>query len=160
VSTAPCLACHGPADEAPRSMIVTYGTQSGYGWKLNEIVGAQIVSVPMAVALEQATRILNLFIAVLAGVFPPLIWPRKALPFLMATLRADARAEEMMVRPLPVLQSVKAFGYGLLAAGAVVVIVVYVVIYARRGVAGLQMALDPFAPISYVSIAAILPGML
>ena len=29
-----------------------YGTTGGYGWKLNETIGAQIVSVPMAVPLE------------------------------------------------------------------------------------------------------------
>lgn len=41
-----------------------------------------------------------------------------------------------------------------------VVIVVYVVVYAKRGVVGLQPALDPFAPANYLSAAAVLPGML
>jgi protein-histidine pros-kinase len=161
VSKGPCLSCHGSVDKAPRSMVVTYGTQSGYGWKLNEIVGAQIVSVPMSVALEQATRVRNLFIAVLAGVFLLLIGLVNALPFLMAALsRSDDARAGPAARPRPALQSVRAFGYGLFAAGVVFVIVIYVVVYARTGVTGLQMALNPFAPASYLSIAAVLPGML
>jgi protein-histidine pros-kinase len=160
VSKGPCLSCHGPADKAPRSMVVTYGSQFGYGWKLNEIVGAQIVSVPMSVALEQATRVRNLFIAVLAGVFLLLIGLVNALPFLMATLSRNDGVRAGAAAPRPASQSVRAFGYGLFAAGMVFVVVIYVVIYARTGVTGLQMALDPFAPANYLSIAAVLPGML
>src|SRR5262245_42234438 len=73
VSGGPCLSCHGTADQAPRPIIDAYGTQNGFGWKLNEVVGAQIVSVPMAVALEHAARIRSMFIGVLAGVFSVLI---------------------------------------------------------------------------------------
>ena len=69
VSREPCLVCHGPVEKAPRSMIAEYGTQNGFDWKMNEIVGAQIVSVPMAVALGHSATIRNLFIGVLASVF-------------------------------------------------------------------------------------------
>jgi uncharacterized protein DUF3365 len=160
MSKGPCLACHGTPDKAPRPMILAYGVHAGFGWKVDEIVGAQIVSVPMAVALEQATRIRNLFIGVLAGVFLLLIGLVNVLPILMAALsRADVRPGETP-RPRPMAQSLKAFGYGLFAAGVVVLIVAYVVIYAKEGMIGLERVLDPFAPMNYVSIAAVVPGVL
>lgn len=159
VSRGPCLSCHGTAEKAPRSMIAAYGTQGGFGWKLDEIVGAQIVSVPMAVALEQSTRIRNLFIGVLAGVFLLLIGLVNVLPILMTTLsRADRRPGE--TRRPGLAHSLKAFGYGLFASGVAVVIVAYLTVYAREGMAGLQLALDPFAPMSYLCVAAVVPGAL
>jgi HAMP domain-containing protein len=46
VAAAPCLTCHSTASEAPAAMVAIYGGTNGFGWKENEIVGAQIVSVP------------------------------------------------------------------------------------------------------------------
>ena len=40
------MQCHSDPALAPRSQILTYGDQNGFGWELNEIVGAQIISVP------------------------------------------------------------------------------------------------------------------
>ena len=159
VSGGPCLSCHGAADQAPRSMIATYGTQNGFGWGLDEVVGAQIVSVPMAVALEHSTRIRNLFIGVLAGVFLLLIGLFNVLPILMTTLSRNYARPGEMARP-GVAEPVKAFGYGLLVAGIVVVTIVYVAIYAREGTAGLEQALNPFVLANYANIAAVVPGML
>ena len=159
VSSEPCLSCHGAADKAPRSMIAAYGTQNGFGWRLNEVVGAQIVSVPMVVALEQSASIRNLFIGVLAGVFLLLIGLFNALPMLMTTLsRPDARPGETV--RLPAAVPIKAFGYGLFVAGMVVVMVGYVAVYARDGTAGLEKAFDPFVLVNYVGIAALAPGLL
>jgi HAMP domain-containing protein len=55
-ATAPCLECHSVPSAAPASMIAIYGTANGFGWKQNEIVGAQIVSVPMSVPVEIAKQ--------------------------------------------------------------------------------------------------------
>lgn len=41
-----CLRCHSTPEAAPKSQLTTYGRNNGFGWKLNQIVGAQIVSVP------------------------------------------------------------------------------------------------------------------
>jgi methyl-accepting chemotaxis protein len=68
-----CLVCHDTPDIAPQAMLAQYGRQNGFGWKLNEIVGAQIVSVPMAVPLANATKSLYLSLALLAAVFALLI---------------------------------------------------------------------------------------
>src|SRR6516165_1020623 len=64
-----CLVCHSTPEKAPPTMTALYGTQNGFGWKLGEIVGAQVVSIPLAVPLGRAHRTLLLFIAALAGTF-------------------------------------------------------------------------------------------
>jgi len=54
IKDAACLTCHSTIDKAPSTMLVKYGDQNGFGWKMNDIVGAQIVSVPMTLAVHQA----------------------------------------------------------------------------------------------------------
>lgn len=49
-----CLECHSTPDKAPAAMIAIYGPNNGFGWKPDEIIGAQIVSVPMAVPIKAA----------------------------------------------------------------------------------------------------------
>jgi methyl-accepting chemotaxis protein len=64
-----CLQCHTTAAEAPPTMVKIYGDSNGFGWKHNEIVGAQLVSVPMEVPLLKAERAFTTFMASLAAVF-------------------------------------------------------------------------------------------
>lgn len=64
-----CLACHSTPSAAPKTLIETYGDNNGFGWKLNEVVGAQLVSVPMSVPLKRAEEIFNVFMGGLVGVF-------------------------------------------------------------------------------------------
>jgi HAMP domain-containing protein len=64
-----CLACHTSPETAPAAMIKLYGSSNGFGWKLNEVIGAQIVSVPMALAIENANRAFYTFMGSLAAVF-------------------------------------------------------------------------------------------
>jgi HAMP domain-containing protein len=64
-----CLVCHSTPEKAPPTMTALYGTQNGFGWKLGEIVGAQVVSIPLAVPLARAERTFLLFVAALVGTF-------------------------------------------------------------------------------------------
>ncbi|MGA8259906.1 MAG: DUF3365 domain-containing protein [Arenicellales bacterium] len=64
-----CLTCHGKPVDAPASLIKLYGRDNGFGWKLNEVVGAQVVSVPTAVATRKADHTFFTFIASLCSVF-------------------------------------------------------------------------------------------
>lgn len=64
-----CLACHTTAAEAPPAMVKIYGPSNGFGWKHNEVIGAQIVSVPMSLPIENANRAFYTFMASLAAVF-------------------------------------------------------------------------------------------
>jgi methyl-accepting chemotaxis protein len=69
IKDAACLSCHTTAEMAPPAMVKIYGPQNGYGWKLNEIVGAQIVSVPMGLPIRNANRAFVTFMSSLAVVF-------------------------------------------------------------------------------------------
>jgi protein-histidine pros-kinase len=57
-----CMECHSTAATAPASMVALYGNENGYGWKPGEIIGAQIVSVPMADSAVRASHIRSLFV--------------------------------------------------------------------------------------------------
>jgi HAMP domain-containing protein len=64
-----CLSCHSTPAAAPPTMVDLYGNGNGFGWTLNEVIGAQIVSVPMSVALGRANQSLVAFVASLSAVF-------------------------------------------------------------------------------------------
>jgi protein-histidine pros-kinase len=64
-----CLSCHTNPDMAPASMVKLYGTHNGFGWKLNEVVAAQIVSVPMDLPIRNANHAFVTFMTSLAVVF-------------------------------------------------------------------------------------------
>jgi hypothetical protein len=56
VSNVSCLTCHTTPDKAPPEMIKLYGPANGFGWKLDDIIGAQIVTVPMSVPVLAADK--------------------------------------------------------------------------------------------------------
>lgn len=64
-----CLACHSVPAAAPASMLKLYGENNGFGWKHQEIIGAQVVSVPMDVPIKNANRAFTTFMSSLAAIF-------------------------------------------------------------------------------------------
>lgn len=64
-----CLQCHSSVEAAPKTMVDRYGPANGFGWNLNEVIGAQIVSVPLSLAMDRAERSFNVFLGSLVGVF-------------------------------------------------------------------------------------------
>ena len=64
-----CLGCHSSVEAAPRTLVERYGPANGFGWTLNEVVGAQIVSVPMDVPLQRADRSFQVFMTAQLAVF-------------------------------------------------------------------------------------------
>jgi protein-histidine pros-kinase len=69
ISNGACLQCHSTPAAAPATMVKLYGPANGFGWKLNEIVGAQVVSVPMDVPLRNAWKAFYTFMGSLVIVF-------------------------------------------------------------------------------------------
>jgi len=69
-------------------MVKYYGPSNGFGWKLNDIIGAQVVSVPMAVPIRNARRAFLAFMGSLAAVF--------ALVFVVL----NAMLSRMIVHPI------------------------------------------------------------
>lgn len=73
IKDAQCLACHSTPAAAPASMRALYGDANGFGWKHNEIVGSQIVSVPLQVPMEEAARALRLIMGGMLATFAAIL---------------------------------------------------------------------------------------
>ena len=69
ISNAACLRCHSTVEAAPKPMVEKYGPANGFGWTLNETLGAQVVSVPMALPLARADKAFGVVMMLLAGIF-------------------------------------------------------------------------------------------
>jgi HAMP domain-containing protein len=68
-----CLSCHGSAAVAPPTVLARYGSSNGFGWQPGDVVGAQVVSVPVASAEARAARAFGAFLTSLAAVFVVLL---------------------------------------------------------------------------------------
>jgi protein-histidine pros-kinase len=64
-----CLSCHSTVAAAPRTLVDRYGPANGFGWKMNEVIGAQIVSVPTEVPVARANAAFRTFMGSLTAVF-------------------------------------------------------------------------------------------
>jgi HAMP domain-containing protein len=84
----PCLECHSTPENAPPSMIRTYGSVNGFGWKPHEVVAAQIVSVPMTVPVGIADRAFHRLLLFLV------------LTLVVTILALDAGIYYLVIRPL------------------------------------------------------------
>jgi protein-histidine pros-kinase len=68
ISNAACLRCHSTVDAAPKTLVDRYGPANGFGWTLNEVVGAQIISVPTEVPLNRAKQAFTTFMTSISAV--------------------------------------------------------------------------------------------
>ena len=85
---ASCLECHSEPSVAPPAMIRKYGPNNGFGWGLNQVMAAQIVSVPMTVPngiAEKAYHSLVLFLIIV---------------FVVTILALDSALYLLVIRPL------------------------------------------------------------
>lgn len=108
-----CLACHTTPETAPASLIRTYGREGGFGWKLNEIIGARLIYVPADTVLNAANQsfvsVMAIFIVVFAAVLFLLnrlltryvIQPLRLMSNLAKRITADeAYADELHSEPV------------------------------------------------------------
>jgi protein-histidine pros-kinase len=91
-----CLQCHSSVDAAPRTLIDRYGPANGFGWQQGDVVGAQLVSLPMALPLARAQQSFKLFVGSLVAVFAVaglvlnlMIWWVVVRPVTQLSLLAD-----------------------------------------------------------------------
>lgn len=78
-----CLVCHSTPAAAPATMIEVYGTQHGFGWNLNEVIGAQAVSVTMDGALQRADQRFYWFVVSLSAIFAAVLLLMNSLLYFM-----------------------------------------------------------------------------
>ena len=82
-----CLRCHSVPDAAPKTMTDIYGRNNGFGWKHMEIIGAQVVSVPMEVPLQRARTMLHTYMLSMLGIFVFLFIALNILVHMVVTRR-------------------------------------------------------------------------
>ncbi len=88
IKQASCLDCHSTPDVAPATVTKIYGTNNGFGWQMNEIVGAQIVAVPMKVTLDRARSTFFIFMGALTAAA------------ILAVVSLNIAMRAMVVRPI------------------------------------------------------------
>jgi protein-histidine pros-kinase len=69
ISNEACLSCHTTPETAPPAMLAVYPSGGGFGWQMNEIIGAQIVQVPMSTPIKMANSAFRTLLVTLVGVF-------------------------------------------------------------------------------------------
>jgi HAMP domain-containing protein len=87
-ATQECLECHSLPSVAPAPLRAVYGSANGFGWKNNEIIGAQIIAVPMSVPLGIANRAFTTLLLFLLTTM------------VVAILALDAAVYWFVIRPL------------------------------------------------------------
>jgi HAMP domain-containing protein len=88
VSKESCLKCHGSPELAPKTMIERYGTANGFNWQLNEIIGAQVISVPGKNVIDKASHSSFVILSIVSSIFITLV------------LFVNAFLNRQVVRPL------------------------------------------------------------
>ncbi|MEM9089544.1 MAG: DUF3365 domain-containing protein [Cyanobacteria bacterium P01_F01_bin.53] len=94
IQKASCLECHGDPKQAPASLIRTYGDRAGFGWKLGEVVSAQIIYVPANELIARGHRYLGLVMTIVLSLFS------------VTVLLINRLLKRKVVRPLKQLTSV------------------------------------------------------
>jgi protein-histidine pros-kinase len=90
-ATPECLQCHSVPSAAPSAMLAVYGKNNGFGWKKNEVIAAQIVSVPMSVPVAIADRAYHRLLLFLV------------ITLVAAILALDAGVFFFVIRPLKIV---------------------------------------------------------
>jgi protein-histidine pros-kinase len=90
-ATQECLVCHGSPTAAPANLLAVYGPANGFGWKKNEIIGAQIISVPLSLPIGIADRAYHRLLFFLI------------LTMAVALLAIDAGVFWFVIRPLRIV---------------------------------------------------------
>ncbi len=69
ITDSSCLKCHSTPNVAPKNMIKIYGSLNGFGWKLNDINGAQIILTPASEVFHNTFKSFVLVMGIIAMFF-------------------------------------------------------------------------------------------
>jgi HAMP domain-containing protein len=88
-----CMECHSVPSAAPKTLIDKYGPSNGFNWALHEVIGADFVSVPMALPVARSDAVLRTFLVSLLVVFVALLIALNAMVHLLVTRRIRALSQ-------------------------------------------------------------------
>lgn len=102
-----CLRCHSTPEVAPPAMLAMYGSENGFGWELDSVIGTQIIYLPasevMATAQRAFSSIIGIFIAVFLVAVLLINWLLK--PTVLTPLQYLARLSQKLgagdMEPVP-----------------------------------------------------------
>lgn len=89
-----CLICHSVPEAAPPAMVDLYGEVNGFGWQMDETIGAQIISAPMSLATERAQQMMIALGSVLS------------IAFLLVLIIANLMLKRIVLRPVTAMTEV------------------------------------------------------
>ncbi len=64
-----CLTCHSDPKNAPASLINTYGSEHGFGWKMGEVIAAQTLYVPASDVFAEAQNAMRVVMGIIIALF-------------------------------------------------------------------------------------------
>ncbi|MFM0501512.1 c-type heme family protein [Paraburkholderia caffeinilytica] len=85
-----CMQCHSTPAAAPRTMLDKYGPANGFGWTMNEVIGAQFVSVPMSDSIAHGRALWRSFMEALSVVFAVVLIVLNVMVHFLVTRRLQA----------------------------------------------------------------------
>lgn len=65
VTSETCLSCHGNPSVAPTGLLQQYGNKNGFNWRVGEVIGIQIVTIPTKITLKKAKASLAMYVGLL-----------------------------------------------------------------------------------------------
>ncbi len=89
-----CLRCHSVPEKAPAAMLRIYGDKNGFNWKLNEVLGSQVVYVPAETVFQNSHRAFTAIMGIFLGLFA------------IATLLTNALLKPTVLQPVQRLANV------------------------------------------------------
>jgi HAMP domain-containing protein len=64
-----CIICHDTPARAPKPMIAKYGPNNGFGWKVGDIIGVQLLTVPVTKQFRNTLELVGILMGGLALIF-------------------------------------------------------------------------------------------
>jgi protein-histidine pros-kinase len=64
-----CIICHDTPARAPKLMVAKYGPNNGFGWRVGDIVGVQLLTVPVTQQFRNTLELVGILMGGLALIF-------------------------------------------------------------------------------------------
>ena len=69
IKDAKCIICHDTPARAPKALVAKYGPNNGFGWRLGDIVGVQLLTVPVTQQFRNTLELVSILMGGLALIF-------------------------------------------------------------------------------------------